>query len=496
MADKNIREPPEAEELQDDSLLAVAQQGTAMKLTGKKLADFAREKGAEDVQRAVDAAGDAAKSAATAKEYSGKPPIIGEDENWQTWDAEAGAYTDTGKPSRGKTGPEGPQGKVGPQGPQGDTGKSFTILGYYDTYAALQEAVLEPSAGDAYGVGTEAPYDIYIYDAENGWVNNGPINVDLPAHLVIGEDSELPAAMPVDADTLQGHPAEYFASAAELAEKQDALPYYSNPNLLDNWYFANPVNQRGKTEYTGNGYTIDRWKLEDSQSSVSVTESGLKFDVKNLGVVRQLFDEDVRNYILNKTVTLSALSISGFASKTVKVTPSSTGNVDTEDLVLGEYNIDLYGNISDSYGLGFRIWCRAAEASETFIAFKLELGDTQTLAHKEGDTWVLNEIPDYGAELAKCQRYQEYIGYMIKQTYSNSFDDTILWKVCKRIPGTVNIYSEIGTAGKVSLWASNEWKDIDAIVSTSSTYGARVRVYGGIGNGDLISFKLFGDSNL
>jgi hypothetical protein len=34
--------------------------------------------------------------------------------------------------------------------------------------------------------------------------------------------------------------------------------------------------------------------------------------------------------------------------------------------------------------------------SVTVLAVKLELGDTQTLAHKEGDTWVLNEIPDYG----------------------------------------------------------------------------------------------------
>ncbi len=39
-------------------------------------------------------------------------------------------------------------------------------------------------------------------------------------------------------------------------------------------------------------------------------------------------------------------------------------------------------------------------------AAKLETGSVQTLAHKEGDTWVLNDPPpDYGQELAKCQRY-------------------------------------------------------------------------------------------
>ena len=44
-------------------------------------------------------------------------------------------------------------------------------------------------------------------------------------------------------------------------------------------------------------------------------------------------------------------------------------------------------------------------------AVKLELGSEQTLAHNEGTeenpVWVLNEIPDYGEELRKCQRYYQ-----------------------------------------------------------------------------------------
>ena len=38
-----------------------------------------------------------------------------------------------------------------------------------------------------------------------------------------------------------------------------AVKYRTNPNLLDNWYFGRPVNQRGQTEYTEAGkYVIDR----------------------------------------------------------------------------------------------------------------------------------------------------------------------------------------------------------------------------------------------
>lgn len=65
----------------------------------------------------------------------------------------------------------------GPQGVQGEQGRGFTILGYYDTLAILQSSVLAPNGGDAYGVGTTPPYDIYIWDAVNGqWKPNGKLS--------------------------------------------------------------------------------------------------------------------------------------------------------------------------------------------------------------------------------------------------------------------------------------------------------------------------------
>ena len=58
----------------------------------------------------------------------------------------------------------------------GRDGLSFVIAGYYDDARALAEAVTQPQPGEAYGVGAEAPYDIYIWDAVNGsWRNNGCI---------------------------------------------------------------------------------------------------------------------------------------------------------------------------------------------------------------------------------------------------------------------------------------------------------------------------------
>ena len=86
------------------------------------------------------------------------------------------------KGDTGETGPQGPKGdtgETGPQGPKGDkgdTGRGLQILGYYETEEALREKVPSPDAGDAYGIGTVAPYDIYIFDSvEKDWKNNGKI---------------------------------------------------------------------------------------------------------------------------------------------------------------------------------------------------------------------------------------------------------------------------------------------------------------------------------
>lgn len=59
---------------------------------------------------------------------------------------------------------------------KGEPGKDFVIKGYFASLSALQAAVSSPEDGDAYGVGTAAPYDIYVWDAVHAaWVNNGQL---------------------------------------------------------------------------------------------------------------------------------------------------------------------------------------------------------------------------------------------------------------------------------------------------------------------------------
>lgn len=95
-----------------------------------------------------------------------------------------GLKGDTGNPgSAGPQGVQGPQGlpgaqgPIGPQGPKGDDGKdgtSFAILGVYATLLALQTAHPSGNAGDAWFVGSVAPYDIYNWDTNTAqWASVG-----------------------------------------------------------------------------------------------------------------------------------------------------------------------------------------------------------------------------------------------------------------------------------------------------------------------------------
>lgn len=60
-------------------------------------------------------------------------------------------------------------------GPKGDTGSGFKILDYFTTKTELENTILYPEAGDAYGIGVGDPYDIHVYSPSMGWVNNGPL---------------------------------------------------------------------------------------------------------------------------------------------------------------------------------------------------------------------------------------------------------------------------------------------------------------------------------
>ena len=207
-----------------------------------------------------------------------------------------------------------------------------------------------------------------------------------------------------------------FQSKVPAADWDRALEgglQMSRPNLLDNWYFADPVNQRGETEYTGPGYTIDRWKLPYNKSaSVKIECGGL------------LLTRNGENAILEQKIPLDLtgvkVCISGLTNEGLY---SGTKTVDAINYT-SPIRIPNVGDIQvfSSDGITtFRIWVTIDEASCKFKAVKLELGDTQTLARQDDSGgWVLNDPPPSKAlELLKCQRYfQRYRTESLRPTYA------------------------------------------------------------------------------
>ena len=196
------REQAEAERRAGEAARVSAEEERAAAETARKEAEAARAlaeqnrvdtdngivaqatKAAEDAETAKDNAEKAAETASSAAIHQ---PIVGDNQNWWTWNIADGAYVDTGIYAAGHSPYIGNNGNwwigaedtgvaaTGPQGPKGETGSGFKVLDYYATLDALEAAVTSPSVGDAYGVGTGEPYDIYIYGKSSGWVNNGPL---------------------------------------------------------------------------------------------------------------------------------------------------------------------------------------------------------------------------------------------------------------------------------------------------------------------------------
>ena len=230
--------------------------------------------------------------------------------------------------------------------------------------------------------------------------------------------------------------------------------YYTNPNLLDNWYFPDPVNQRngyiipagteyndlswnhaGTTDkayrvvgysgqdplitidgtnyivgvaaqvpgYCTSGYTVDRWWLgfNSENSSLQPSNGGVIYNAGTGGNYDNFSQPYLKdNCIVGQLYTISFL-VDNFQNVRQVFNDQTGSNFNiTDNLISYTFSYNSIPDNNPAIGIQFK------QGTSTLIrAAKLELGDHQTLAHKEGDTWVLNEIPDFGEQLARCQRH-------------------------------------------------------------------------------------------
>lgn len=192
--------------------------------------------------------------------------------------------------------------------------------------------------------------------------------------------------------------------------KQIDIGARPNANLLHNWYFGNPVNRNGLSEFTqATAVTIDRWRKAGVQGTVRVVDGGILLD-NTLGTSAMYFGQFLAmSDFIGKVVTFSFVDgDNNLYSTSGKITDNESWQL-TKNFGIGEIYIQYHANYT-SWGAYFTI---ATGNSIKIIACKLELGDTQTLAHQENGVWVLNEIPDYAEQMAICQQYNATTGAYI-----------------------------------------------------------------------------------
>lgn len=266
-------------------------------------------------------------------------------------------------------GQKGDKGDIGNTGEKGDTGaagkdgKNFTILGYKDSLEQLQTDVPSPAQGDAYGVGTVEPYELYIYDTTKGWVANGTISsgtsVDVVDNLTTGDaDKALSANMGkklndeklASADVINDlttNDAKKALSAAQGKKLQDEkisdAPKDGSPYMRKNgaWSAYTQIEEVYTFEPD---LTTDKVTQEEYNKLKAAIEAGKIIALKQQDIVGgytisiAIFMENTISLMYNAGDSFTLLSITSDLTITVEARYCLLPNNTKEYEVTGDYN--------------------------------------------------------------------------------------------------------------------------------------------------------------
>ena len=266
----------------------------------------------------------------------------------------------------------------------------------------------------------------------------------------------------------------------------------SNPNLLDNWYFANPVNQRGATSYSGSASTgIDRWW---QQYNTGVTVQDGYITVSGQWQIEQKFENpidatDITVALLSRNLT-SRFYVSVIFDDGTETEKQEIGNSESAfTLKAVTFNQITKKVTSISFSFANNI------GSIDLLAAKLELGSQQTLAHQdENGNWVLNEIPDYGEQLRRCQRYfVNFNPYKMKwfampPAIASSANQAYS---AVTLPVTMRAQPVVSYGGNIVLSQSADHAITGMIVSDETFTGNSIQLRYDVGAGTLTANSLY-----
>ena len=206
---------------------------------------------------------------------------------------------------------------------------------------------------------------------------------------------------------------------------------HSNKNLLDNWDFTNPVNQRGITEYKIvqniqiKKYTIDRWFITDSDPNTRITiekDTGLYIDLRKqwanfsqIVPVNNLFNTQKKvtlSFIVDYTTPILSVYIELYdklrdgtdiqlagIQKSFDESKVESITINGKEYSICAVTLELPANSKGYLYCGaLKHYTDTTAASLRIKAVKLELGEVSTLKND-----VLGV--SYPEELIKCKQY-------------------------------------------------------------------------------------------
>lgn len=204
-------------------------------------------------------------------------------------------------------------------------------------------------------------------------------------------------------------------------------PYCVNPNLLDNWYFPNPINQRNFSKLYGNGnnnFCIDRWYHYSSTSSNYIEKSSNYIIMHQTSGVNRI-GQRIPN--VSGTLTLSVLyQIDGATVDAYIVENGTNKKIGTLEPMQGGIWMNKFTFTTTGITEIFLQGVSSSDAQINLYAIKLEIGENQTLAHKESGYWKLNSIPNFHDELLRCMSFY----------YVSNISYTSTWGVWSGTAGT------------------------------------------------------------
>ncbi len=252
-------------------------------------------------------------------------------------------------------------------------------------------------------------------------------------------------------------------------------------NLLDNSDFTQPINQRGKTTYSGAGYTIDRWYQSNAYASTTIGDKYVLFKAAGgTAYPRQYIMPNAGMY--GKTYTAAVCTNGGFVT--------AVSGVLTEDTVASETTI-ASATVADGVTL------RMTKTPSGMLSVRLDIADGYNIALRwaamyEG-SYTKDSLPSYkykgyAAELLECQRYcvviSRYACFPCAVCSTNSAQTSVITPTRMRVTpslesGTLLILSGNGASQSGFTFAvaalGNNYVRIDAAKTAHGLTDAALR---------------------